>query len=323
MAGKRLSKTLKTQATGRALNNNGVPDIYREMLADANSPTSTVTSEEGRAIKRRRVGGRIVTHREEKPTSHLSNQGDEVAYDSESDKAIEDVKPKLQQILQTESEDSADSDIDWQDVQVDEDVDVPKRESDEPGGLDLILASEEHGLQSPNSSNIKRKPITAEERKLRLDIHKMHLCSLMAHLFLRNHWCNDDKVHSRLRSLLTRKTISYLNPPEDQSQFQRSRSFMDGLTQVSEAFRSRFKIAARGISRPIWADSPETLTLVCEIYDLGPWDRTHAKAFLDGASERHRPSHEACRLSRSCRCTQSFSRRWSSLVLCLASLGWR
>ena len=56
--------------------------------------------------------------------------------------------------------------------------------------------------------------------------------------------------------------ISYLNPDEDKSQFQRSRSFMDGLTQASEAFRGAFRTTARGMGRSRWADSPETLALL-------------------------------------------------------------
>ena len=56
--------------------------------------------------------------------------------------------------------------------------------------------------------------------------------------------------------------ISYLNPDEDKSQFQRSRSFMDGLTQATEAFKGSFKITARGMARSKWADSPETLALM-------------------------------------------------------------
>ena len=64
-----------------------------------------------------------------------------------------------------------------------------------------------------------------------------------------------------MRKLLTKKMISYLNPDEDKSQFQHSRSFMDGLTQASEAFRGAFKITARGMGRSRWADSSETLAL--------------------------------------------------------------
>ena len=65
-----------------------------------------------------------------------------------------------------------------------------------------------------------------------------------------------------MRKTLTKKMISYLNPDEDNSQFQRSRSFMDGLAQASEAFRGVFRITARGMGKSRWADSPETLALL-------------------------------------------------------------
>jgi len=65
-----------------------------------------------------------------------------------------------------------------------------------------------------------------------------------------------------VRKLLTKKMISYLNPDEDTSQFQRSRSFMDGLTHASESFRGKFKVIARGMGKSRWADGPETLALL-------------------------------------------------------------
>lgn len=69
-----------------------------------------------------------------------------------------------------------------------------------------------------------------------------------------------------LKSLLSSRMISYLNPDEDKSQFQRTRSFTDGLNQASEAFRERFKVIARGMSRPYWAESPEALAAVGNIF---------------------------------------------------------
>lgn len=62
-----------------------------------------------------------------------------------------------------------------------------------------------------------------------------------------------------LKPLLSNQTLSYLNPDENHSQFQRSRSFIDGLKQASEIFRERFKITSRGMSRSTWAESPEAL----------------------------------------------------------------
>ena len=63
-----------------------------------------------------------------------------------------------------------------------------------------------------------------------------------------------DDTQKLLRKLLSKDLISYLNPSEDKSQFQRDRSFMDGLKQASDVFRSKFQPTARGMRRAQWAD---------------------------------------------------------------------
>ena len=242
-----------------------VPSVYRDMLVDATSSSPTRTNEEGRAIKRRRVKGRIVTQSKEDLASYHSDQSGDVAHDSELNEPYESSKPNLQQIFQTESEDSGDSNVDWEEIELQIDAGAPDHEQHKPEDLNIVLGSEKREQISPHGGMAKRGPITAEEKMLRVEVHKMHLCSSMAHVFLRNHWCNDRKVHSALKGLLTKKTVTYLNADESRSQFQRSRSFMDGLTQASEAFRGRFKITARGMAKPMWADSPETLAQVCKL----------------------------------------------------------
>lgn len=71
-----------------------------------------------------------------------------------------------------------------------------------------------------------------------------------------------ENFKATLRRLLSNRTISYLNPDEKHSQFQRSRSLIDGLSQASEDFRSKFKIVSRGISQPFWAENPEAIANV-------------------------------------------------------------
>lgn len=73
---------------------------------------------------------------------------------------------------------------------------------------------------------------------------------------------NVNAVQDQVKKLLTKNTISYLNPEESLSQFQRSRSFIDGLTQASDAFKREFKITTRGMSRSYWAESSEALASV-------------------------------------------------------------
>ena len=265
MARRGSAKKPPSSKAGKVPTDDGVPDVYRGMLVDATSSSPTRTNEEGRAIKRRRVKGRIVTQSKGETASYHSDQSGDVAHDSELNEPFENTHPNLQQVFQTESEDSGDSNVDWEEIELPNDAGAPDHEHHEPEDLNIVLGGEKSDQTSPHGAMARRRPITAEERMLRLEIHKMHLCSSMAHVFLRNHWCNDGNVHSVLRGLLTKKTVNYLNADESRSQFQRSRSFMDGLTQASEAFRGRFKIAARGMAKPMWADSPETLAQVCKL----------------------------------------------------------
>ena len=259
----RIAREAKSKAAGKTTARNVVPDVYSEMLTEAISSSSTRKSEDARPVKRRRVGGRIIAQGIDDDASQRPEQSISTGHQSGIDDLSEEPKPTPQHIKQTESNDSADSDEDFEDVGLEESIkqhEPSDHEMEEPEELNLVLARDDQN--TPRSAQVRRKPITSTEKPLRLAIHKMHLCSLLAHIHLRNHWCNDETVHSILISMLTKKTISYLNQDESKSQFQRSRSFMDGLTQASDVFRANFKIAARGLSKPVWADSPETLALL-------------------------------------------------------------
>lgn len=75
-------------------------------------------------------------------------------------------------------------------------------------------------------------------------------------------FCIADRSQAALHKLLSKRIISYLDPDEKQSQFQKSRSFMDGLNQVSELFKNNFHINARGMSKPYWAEDAKGLAEV-------------------------------------------------------------
>ena len=258
----RTGRRAKSKDAGKAKGTNAVPNVYSDMLAEAvSSPTRR--SEDGTPIKRRRVGGRIVIQNANETASHQPEHSISPGEQKDIDDLFEEPVPTPQHIEQTESEDSADGDEDFEDVDLGSYVKQPESSDhgiEEQGDLKLVLGR--NNQETPKSMQVRRKPITSVEKKLRSKIHKLHLCCLLVHVYLRNHWCNDEMVHSALKSILTKKTVSYLNPDEGNSQFQRSRSFMDGLTQASDAFRADFKITARGMSKPVWADSPETLALL-------------------------------------------------------------
>ena len=101
-----------------------------------------------------------------------------------------------------------------------------------------------------------------------------------------------------LRKHLTKRIVSYLNPDPERSQFEQSRAFMNGVNQVAEAFRPKFKITARGMSRSFWVDDPEQLAKVCSL----PWlNRTASyklTSHLDAPRPRPRPPHPKRRFPR-------------------------
>ena len=189
--GKRIPKSKGKAA--RAVRND-VPDVYRDMLADAISSPSNHDSEDGRATKRRRIKGNIITQRNDETASDRADGNDDIAGDGDLDELFEEPESTKQQIFKSESEDSADSDMDWEEVDLrdQEQRETPEHET-KSEALELVLGGDEKNTRKQHQA--KRKPVTATEKKLRLEVHKMHLCGLLAHVHLRNHWCNDEKVH--------------------------------------------------------------------------------------------------------------------------------
>ena len=188
---------------------------------------------------------------------------------------FEEVIPQRQSIIKTDSEDSLSDDEKWEEVDLQpfrkEQITPDPENGDSKNGdteeLTLVLKNDDEAA-THMPKRVARKPLTSGEKELRLNIHKTHLCCLLAHIFMRNYWCNDESLHPIVRRNLNKKTISYLHPKEGMSQFQRSRSFMDGLEQASEVFRQKFKIDSRGISRPFWAENANALATTQQPADV-------------------------------------------------------
>ena len=166
-----------------------IPDVYHEMLENAVSSSPGAFEDDGRPPKRRRVAGRLVVSQDDQDKPAPKNEpGWEIAGDTEGDTDITQPSKLKQQVAYDDSEDSAGSDMDWEEVDLRDNVKNEDTAS-EPGELNLVLGGNKDS--STRSTVQRRKPVTAEERKLRLEIHKMHTLSLLVHVQLRNHWCND------------------------------------------------------------------------------------------------------------------------------------
>lgn len=235
------------------------PDVYGEMVAEAVAAEPLGIA--SRPLKRRKVSREPVTPvksagRREVPSSVGEaakstpvKQADE-SYESDVASAA-----KPQQTAEYSSE-SEESDFAFEDVDLGENaaaspavVNDPDDDDDEIKDVAISIA--------PSSATKKpavnrRKPATALEKAFRLRVHKIHLLTLLGHCMYANSRCNNPTVQKILRRLVDKRMRSYLNPKTNDTQFQRNRSFVDGLEQAKAAFKAEFRITMSGMARPRW-----------------------------------------------------------------------
>lgn len=258
-------------------------NIYQEMLEEVDASSQISATEEGRSIKKRRIGGRLITRGDPMAAASKENAEQSIGI---SDRLELFMNPIAQhQTVYEDTEVSEDSDdAGWEEVELHPE---PTQGVDAPAGdLDLTLGGDSELSEREHAP--KRKVVTATERALRLALHKTHILGLLYYCHLRNHWCNDMQIqvcphmtHSKrtsyfrltvqmtLKKHLSKSVLEYFKKNDAHSQFQQSRSLTDGLEKASEIFRQNFSITSRGTSRSYWADSATALAEVRVPLDLG------------------------------------------------------
>lgn len=190
--GKSTKATTRRRGAGKktASIEQDVPDVYNELLVEVAGSSPISFDNEGRSRKRRRVGERTVN-----PGS--PGKAD-VTQGSETDNTREATPGQGQNV-----EESIDEDEEFEDVNIEwEDAAAPSDSADgEFDGGDqndkqrpLEIKLDDNAGEEPKQIFQRRKPLSAVERRLRLDIHKMHVLCLLAHVHLLNLWCNDQAV---------------------------------------------------------------------------------------------------------------------------------
>ncbi|KAL2162221.1 hypothetical protein VTH06DRAFT_7134 [Thermothelomyces fergusii] len=247
-----------------------VPDIYRQMVAEARAELRSQNAAAGateRPLKRRRPGERAPA-RTGTPAASIASRvatgqpgGDVAGAASGNDVQFGSVMlptPTVQTITRSDDEDEEDDDIDFEDVVIEpaapSSAATPERKARE---LSLDLSA--HMAAANARRPVRRKAISREEKARRLQIHKAHLVCLLAHVELRNGWCNDGQVQDTLRPLLPQKTVAALLPRASLNQFGRSESLRRGLQEAKDLFRLKFRITERGLWRARWAEDEEQL----------------------------------------------------------------
>ncbi|KAA8909653.1 hypothetical protein FN846DRAFT_941700 [Sphaerosporella brunnea] len=159
-----------------------------------------------------------------------------------------------------DEEDEDESDVDWEDVDLSSrpmnlkdimkaHVEAPPAVPEQPATLELTL-----GDPMTRKAADPRRKITAVERRIRLETHKLHLICLLYHSYLRNRWCNDPEVRANLRPLIPQKVYDKLNHDPTDQQYRRATLFLDGLREAVAVFKKKFKITHRGMEAPMWQD---------------------------------------------------------------------
>jgi xeroderma pigmentosum group C-complementing protein len=208
-----------------------VPRVYRQMLAEVSqdSAPQTGSNENERPLKRRRrgAGGAADTAQASAGSSNaapgpsgkgklrdgkdqngaaeaglytIAPEGAEDMGDSDAEVGWEDVAlpaAKQQDPLDALEQLADDSeDYDWDQNQ--NEAGQEKENEEEEGALNIVIKDDVMLGKGKEKTKKKRTAIasglSAAQRQLRTDIHKMHLICLLAHARIRNHWCNDDGV---------------------------------------------------------------------------------------------------------------------------------
>ncbi|RYP45068.1 hypothetical protein DL768_008540 [Monosporascus sp. mg162] len=234
-----------------------VPDVYREMLVEADVRPNQEVPE--RPIKRRRPAQR--NHQTLQRATHArAEKAPEVEeHDDDEDIQFEDVSLPVAalQTIERDTDEEEEDDVAFEDVDfsaIDVDAD-PITEASNKLELDLSART----AANPRKAVDRRKPINKAEKDRRVEIHKTHLLCLLAHVSRRNRWCNDASVQDALRPLLTKKMVTYLNPDQSLPQFGRTQSLKNGLQDIINMFKAKFQVTERGMRRALWAENEEHL----------------------------------------------------------------
>ncbi|KAK3349939.1 nitrilase [Lasiosphaeria hispida] len=252
-----------TRSSARLQNADAPPAFLRQMVAAAitNVYTQEPASPERPSKRLRRPGEGDRTPSKPHPFNVIKANDDGDKDEDEGDVEFEDV-PLPAAAVQTiiaDTDDEDEDDIEFEDV----DIDPAASSSAVPAGeptreLSLNLTVQKKDLASRRVAE-RRKAINSEEKGRRVQVHKLHLLCLLAHVERRNAWCDDSDVQKVLRPLLTEKVVQLLNPSEDFTQFRRMQVFKSGLQEASNTFKARFKITERGLRRALWPEDEEQL----------------------------------------------------------------
>jgi len=168
-------------------------DYYNEMLDEEAVEVAASSADDGRAIKKRRTDGRSADT-EEKLTTPVKR----VLNATSTPQSTERAQQVVYDDFQTEESDFEFEDVDLQGAP--EEPDGPVNEpsaADRATDLNIAVTLEGDRTKGKKLRTNQRLSSSTVEKQKRIDIHKVHLCCLLAHVYTRNAWCNDEQIQVR------------------------------------------------------------------------------------------------------------------------------
>ncbi|EDU41002.1 RAD4 DNA repair protein RAD4 [Pyrenophora tritici-repentis] len=280
MAGTRrkLHKTTESVTPRRSARNGrkarqdeeGVPAVFQEMLREEQATKATSADEDDNYDNDKRPAKKRKTVPSPKSATNLIQKKPAVQSQTSPSTATHSPLPTrpstaLQAELHTnnrvrqtivDSDESDDSDMEWEDALADDDeddADEGREGTRQVGDISITLGGNK-AMDTGTKRKVRRRAITSVDKKRRLDIHKMHILCLLYHVHRRNTWCNDRRVQSVLRKIVPSKTLTSLVPDPEITQYSASKRFIDGMNELKSMWSKRFNITAQGMYKPRWAE---------------------------------------------------------------------
>jgi len=167
---------------------NEVPaDYYNEMLSEATTPIATSSGDEGRPLKKRKVAT--------KGDGSLKTPTKQAASTNTTPQSMQRPAQIVYDDYRTE-----DSDIEFEDVGLDN---IPSEDDDHGAELTAADRATDLNIAVPSKTSTEttkrrnasqRLPSSLVEKQKRIDIHKIHICCMLSHVYTRNAWCNNEIV---------------------------------------------------------------------------------------------------------------------------------
>jgi xeroderma pigmentosum group C-complementing protein len=244
----------RNKATEKTKSASAVPDVFQDMLAEAlSSPTAEVVDGPRKRRRVRQPGDNPANSSALSYATHDESPGDDDAF-----LEFEDILSQKQEQTAYIGSDEASSeeDLDWEDIG---NAGFFSKSSDveDDGELELTLTAPKTPQKA--LATTKRKVLNKADRALRLNIHKMHLLCLLSHIDRRNNWCNDPEIQNTLKILLTKQMMECIKPKDSYTQFGKAESVKKGLSLITKMWESKYKIAAKGMQRPFWAENEQDI----------------------------------------------------------------